>query len=80
MIITPSAATIPKDHRKLAASATKPTNGGISKKPKYPIVDMEANAVPLLIFVDRPAIWKTVGTIHDTPNPTNIKPNPAVMG
>ncbi|MEO6915321.1 MAG: hypothetical protein ABI151_06355 [Chitinophagaceae bacterium] len=52
----------------------KPTIGGTSKKPRYPIVETAAIAEPLVIPDDRPAILKTIGTTQDTPSPARMNP------
>ena len=67
-----------KDQRKLVACAIKPTMGGTSKKPRYPMVDTAASDWPVLAPFTLPAILKTSGTTQETPNPTNAKPNPAL--
>lgn len=53
----------------LRNSEMKPTIGGTNRKPRYPIVEIEVNAEPLLNFVDLPAMLKTNGTTQETPTP-----------
>ena len=65
---------IKKAHFILKASDIKPTIGGTIKKPRYPIVEMEVNAEPLLKLFDLPAMLNTNGTVQETPIPINTKP------
>ncbi len=46
-----------------------PTIGGTTKKPRYPIVEIEVSALPLLKFFDFPAILNTNGITQETPIP-----------
>ena len=71
-------AIIENDILRLVACATKPINGGPIRKPRYPIVDTAANAIPGDNVLLRPAVLYTNGTTEDTPAPTKRNPKIAV--
>src|SRR5450631_2360370 len=70
IIMVDISAITAKDHCKLVACAIKPTMGGTSKKPRYPMVDTAANDCPVFTFFIFPAMLNTNGTMQDTPRPT----------
>src|SRR5690349_12319350 len=69
IISPPNKAITKKAHFILRNSEIKPTIGGTNKKPKYPIVEIEVKAEPLLNFDDLAAMLKTKGTTQETPTP-----------
>src|SRR5258708_28884038 len=77
VISPPNPTIIPNAPLSPAACATDPTSGGTIKNPRYPTVDTDAIADPLLIPTERPAMLKTIGITQDTPKPVRIKPTPA---
>lgn len=74
----PMNAIIKNEVRKLVAPATKPINGGPTRKPRKPIVETAASATPGDMVFDLPAALYTSGTTDETPNPTNKNPMIAV--
>ena len=60
-----------KDHLKLKACATNPTNGGPIRNPINPIVETAVIAIPADMVFVFPAALYTSGTTDETPNPTN---------
>ena len=70
-VANPTNAITVKDQRRLNMPAIKPIIGGPIKKPRKPIVETAARAMPGCRVVDLPASPYTMGTTEDTPNPTN---------
>ena len=67
-----------KEMRRLNKPATKPIIGGPIKKPKNPMLDTAANAIPGEMVVDLPAWLYTSGTTEEMPKPTIKNPVIAV--
>lgn len=79
VMIKPNNPTMANDIFKLDACAIYPIMGGPSIKPKKLMLDTIVRAMPGGTFGVLPATLYTVGTMVDTPNPTSIKDNAAVM-
>lgn len=67
-------AIIKNEIRKLKMPATNPMIGGPAKKPRKPILETAAKAIPGDICFDLPASLYTNGTTEETPKPTIKKP------
>ena len=78
VIPSPSIAITAKEYCKLASSAIKPISGGPIKKPKKPIPDTVAMAIPLATSFIFPAVLYINGMMLLTPKPTIRKPIVAV--
>ena len=75
VISRPKQANMAKETLRLDNSAIKPIIGGHIRKPKNPIVETVAIAIPAGILRERPAKLKQIGTTDDTPAPTSINPS-----
>lgn len=64
---------IANEYLKLVTSAIKPIIGGPIKKPRKLMLVTTVKAIPVGTFLLFPAMLKIMGTIFETPNPTNIK-------
>src|SRR5437763_248024 len=72
--IKPMMAMIRNDMRRLKIPATIPMSGGPTRKPRNPMLETAASAIPGDRREDFPASLYTSGTTEETPKPTMKNP------